>query len=87
MTFKAKKLNIETLTVCLLIAALSIGAVTGIREIWRGISAVIREGHLAVVNDWAYSMERVFTGKLEGTDRNFIANDYTNTFFFRYLAK
>lgn len=86
-TFKAKKINIETITVCLLIVALSIGAVTGIREIWRGISAVIREGHLAVVNDWAYSMERVFTGKLEGTDRNFIANDYTNTFFFRYLAK
>ncbi len=82
-----KKINAETVTVCLLIIALSIGAVTGIREIWRGISAVIREGRLDVVNDWAYSMERIFTGELEGTDRNFIANDYTKTFFFRYLAK
>lgn len=83
----AKKFNLETVTVCLLVVALCIGAVTGARELLRGIDTIRAEEQLAVVNDWTYSMNRFFTGSLEGTDRNFIANDYTKTFFFKYLAK
>lgn len=85
--FEQKKINLRKITVCLLVVALVIGSFTGIREIIRGIDTIRAEGHIAVLNDWAYSMNRFFVGELEGTDRNFIASDYSRTFFFRYLAK
>lgn len=84
---KEKKFNWRTVTVCLLVVALVLGSFTGIREIIRGIDTIRAEGHIAVLNDWAYSMNKFFVGELEGTDRNFIASDYSRTFFFRYLAK
>ena len=82
-----KKLDARKVTVIVLIVALVIGSAPGLREIIRGIEEICAAGRINVVNDWAYSMSNIFEGELEGTDRNFIAADYTHTFFFRYISK
>lgn len=70
----------------LMIAALAIGAVTPIFEIVRGIVAVIRAGDVALVNDGVGTFARIFPRGVGTTDKNFIAVDYGERFFFRYLA-
>lgn len=37
--------------------------------------------------DWTYTMDQIFEGPLEGTDRNFIASNYKEHFFFSHFAK
>ena len=70
-----------------LCAALLLGAVTPMFELVRGVVAVCREGTLLAVNDSYGTMAQIFPNGIGSTDKNFIAWDYTKTFFFRYLAK
>ena len=67
-----------------LIVVMALGAVTAIIEFYRGAREFIL-GKRAF--DWIYTMDQIFTGPIEGTDRNFIANSYRDHFFFRYLTK
>ena len=71
----------------LLIVVLLLGAVTPYKEIERGIVAVAEEGRVVLVNDYVYTLDRVFSGEQKDLDRNFIAADYRDKLFFRYLAK
>ena len=71
--------------VCLaLIAVMILGAVTPTVEFYRGARDFLL-GKRAF--DWIYTMDQIFEGALEGTDRNFIATAYREHFFFRYLTK
>ena len=71
----------------LLCVALCIGALTPLAEFLRGLVSVIREGDLLLINDAYGTMSGIFPNGIGSTDKNFIAWDYTKTFFFRYLAK
>ena len=71
----------------LLCVALVIGAATPLTELVRGITAVINEGTLLVINDPYGTMSGIFPNGIGSTDKNFIAWDFAKTFFFRYLAK
>lgn len=70
----------------LLVIALALGALTPIFEVARGVSAVCREGKLALVNDSYYTLSKIFPNGIGSTEKNFIGYDYANTFFFKYLA-
>lgn len=67
-----------------LIVVLLIGATTPAVEFIRSVRD-FSFGQRAF--DWTYTMDQIFTGPLEGTDRNFIANAYREHFFFSHLAK
>ena len=67
-----------------LIAVIVLGAVTPAVEFYRGARDFVL-GKRAF--DWIYTMDQIFEGALEGTDRNFIASAYREHFFFRYLSK
>ena len=56
-------------------------------ELVSGVRGVIDAGRLNAVNDSIYTFDQIFTGERYGADRNFIAERYLETFFFRYLAK
>ncbi len=77
----------KTISCWLLIVSLLIGSVTACKEFKRGFDAVKDNKKLNVVNDSTYTFERIFTGSAEGTDRNFIATNYEETAFFKYIAK
>lgn len=67
-----------------LIVVMALGAVTAVIEFYRGA----REFILGKRDfDWIYTMDQIFTGPIEGTDRNFIASSYRDHFFFRTLTK
>ena len=70
----------------LMIAALAIGAVTPIFEIVRGVVSIARAGDLTLVNDTVGTLAKIFPRGVGTTDKNFIAVDYGERFFFRYLA-
>ncbi len=67
-----------------LIVVLLMGVTTPAMEFIRGVRD-FSFGQRAF--DWTYTMDQIFTGSLEGTDRNFIASNYREHFFFSHLAK
>ena len=67
-----------------LIVSLLIGGTTPVMEFVRG-AYDFSCGHRAF--DRIYTMDQIFEGRLEGTDRNFIASNYGEHFFFSHLAK
>ncbi len=79
-----EKVSCKKVLYIALIVVLALGAVTPIIEFYRGAREFIL-GKRAF--DWIYTMDQIFTGPIEGTDRNFIANSYKDHFFFRYLSK
>ena len=79
-----QKGGVEKALYIALIVLMLLGAVTPIVEFFRGARDYIL-GYRAF--DWIYTLDQIFTGELEGTDRNFIARSYQEHFFFRYLTK
>lgn len=67
-----------------LIVVLLLGVTTPVVEIVRSTRDFFL-GQRAF--DWTYTMDQIFVGKLEGTDRNFIASNYKEHFFFSHFAK
>ena len=70
-----------------LVICISIGAVTPFIEFKRGFGEVISNKSIVLVNDSTYTFDQIFYGNRKNLDRNFIAENYNETFFFRYLAK
>ncbi|MBE6703061.1 MAG: hypothetical protein E7585_06595 [Ruminococcaceae bacterium] len=70
-----------------LIGVMLIGSVTMLAELRNGFAGVMHAGKLNAVNDSIYTFDQIFTGERFGADRNFIAANYRQTFFFQYLAK
>ncbi len=79
-----KKMTVRRGAYLALIAVMILGAVTPTVEFYRGARDFLL-GKRAF--DWIYTMDQIFEGALEGTDRNFIARTYREHFFFRYLTK
>ena len=71
----------------MILVCLSIGAITPFIEFKRGFEEVINNRSIALVNDTTYTFDQIFDGERLNLDRNFIAENYKETFFFRYLAK
>ena len=70
-----------------LIVLLAVGSFTPLVEFGRGFGEVIKNRRIVLVNDTTYTLDKIFDGDELNLDRNFIAEDYENTFFFRHLAK
>lgn len=70
-----------------LIGCITVGSFTPLIEFGRGFSEVIKHRKVVLVNDTTYTLDKVFDGGELNLDRNFIAEDYENTLFFRHLAK
>lgn len=81
---RERKVTLQKVLYMVLIVVMILGAVTAVIEFYRGIREFIL-GKRAY--DVIYTMDQIFTGSKEGTDRNFIANSYLDHFFFRYLAR
>ena len=79
-----EKTSLRKVLYIALIVVMVLGAITAVIEFYRGAREFIL-GKRAF--DWIYTMDQIFTGPSEGTDRNFIANSYREHFFFRYLSK
>ena len=67
-----------------LLGVIVLGAVTPTVEFYRG-ALEFAKGYRAY--DWIYTFDRIFEGPLASLDRNFIANGYEETLFYRFLAK
>lgn len=78
--FRSSSLCSKAISV-LLIAALLIGAATPVMEIWRGVYNVLQEGTVLLAKDGF--------GTIAVLDEaaNFTAANYSDTFFFKYLAR
>ena len=90
ITRSGKKLggrHLQRVLCIALIAVLAIGSFTLLAELRNGVVGVIKAGKLNAVNDTIITFDQHFGGAAAGADRNFIASDYGETFFFRYLAK
>ena len=70
-----------------IILCICVGSFTPLTEFKRGFDEVIESRRIALVNDTTYTFDQVFVGEFLNLDRNFIAESYEKTFFFRYLAK
>lgn len=79
---RVTKISCWVLAVCL-----ALGVYTPYKEFERGITEVVKEQKLVLVDDWVYTFDQVFEAPMENLDRNFIARDYEETIFYRYLAK
>ena len=75
-------------TLCILLAVVFLlGSYTPYKEFERGVRTVVEEKKIDVVNDEVYTLDQIFTGSETNLDRNFIAKNYSETLFFKYLAK
>ena len=84
---KAAGQRLQRVLCLALIALLIIGSFTLLAELRNGVLGVIEAGKLNAVNDTIITFDQQFVGEAVGADRNFIASNFGETFFFRYLAK
>lgn len=84
---KDRSMLITKISCWALVICISIGAVTPFIEFKRGFGEVISNKSIVLVNDSTYTFDQIFYGNRKNLDRNFIAENYNETFFFRYLAK
>ncbi len=84
---KNRSLLLAKISCWALIGCITVGALTPFVEFKRGIDEVIKNKRIVLVNDTTYTFDRIFVGEELYLDRNFIAESYESTFFFRYLAK
>lgn len=70
-----------------IIGCITIGTLTPFTEFKRGFDEVIENKSIVLVNDTTYTFDQIFVGEFLNLDRNFIAENYEKSFFFRYLAK